>query len=162
MSQIDDLQGRIALALDRISQSMDAGQDEDSLSEEVDRLKIELEEERTLNLQLRERNKALWEKLEAAQSAPSESVVSEKLQELGGRIKKVRENNERLREINVSLREANTQNVGEPHLINSGMIAEVEGLKSTRELDNAQMTAILNALEAALGDVDHSDAQEDV
>ena len=63
----------------------------------------------------------------------------------------------------MALREANEAGVGEPHLINKAMLAELEGLRATRAADAAEAAAILDRLDplvngAAQGDA--SDTQE--
>ena len=63
MSQIEELQGRIANALDRISQGLDLQANMQADPEAVAALQQALEDERTASQQLEERNKALNERI---------------------------------------------------------------------------------------------------
>ncbi len=63
MSQIDELQGRITSALDRIGQGLDGmAADGGAGSEEIEALRKELEDEKLVGEQLQERLKALSQK----------------------------------------------------------------------------------------------------
>ena len=55
-----------------------------------------------------------------------------------------------MRDNNNALREANAAGVGEPHLINKAMLAELEGLRATRATDRAEVEAILADLDAVI------------
>lgn len=161
MSQIEELQGRIANALDRISQGLDLQANMQADPEEVAALQQALEDERTASQQLEERNKALNERiasleaqveaLEAQEPAVQDVTVPDVLERYGSTIAKLRETNQTMRATNERLRDANKARTGEPHLINSGMMAELDSLKASYELDRAEMTAILESLEAVLG-----------
>lgn len=155
MGQIEELQGRIAAALDRISQGLDLQANTLSDPEDIAAMREALDEETMASEQLKERNKALHarvEELEAQQSAPSPELSSAgDLSGLKDELSDLRSENERMRKINARLRAANEQNVGEPHLINSGVMAELDSLRAARKVDRAEMAAILTALEAAIG-----------
>lgn len=161
MSQIEELQGRIANALDRISQGLDLQANTQTDPEEIAELQQALEDERTAAQQLEERNKALNERiasleakveeLESQEPAAQDVTLPDSLEKTGASLAQVREANGKLRASNERLREANKARTGEPHLINSAMMAELEGLKSAQAMDRAEMTAILETLEAVLG-----------
>lgn len=161
MSQIEELQGRIANALDRISQGLDLQANTQADPEEISALQQALEEERTAAQQLEERNKALNERiaaleaevttLQAQDTAPQDIQLPDSLHQLGASVAATREANQAVRAANERLREANKTHTGEPHLINSGMMAELDSLKATQDMDRAEMTAILETLEAVLG-----------
>lgn len=161
MSQIEELQGRIANALDRISQGLDLQANTQADPEEMAALQQALEEERIAAQQLEERNKALNERITALEAqvetlAAQEPVVEDitvpdVLERYGSTIAKLRETNQTMRTTNERLREANKARTGEPHLINSGMMAELDSLKAAYDMDRAEMTAILESLEAVLG-----------
>jgi UDP-3-O-acyl-N-acetylglucosamine deacetylase len=51
-----------------------------------------------------------------------------------------------LRATNEELRRALADNVGEPHLINKAMLAELEGLRAARSVDAAETRAIIASL----------------
>ncbi len=161
MSQIEELQGRIAAALDRISQGMDLqansnlGDADDGA--EVEALRKELEEERVASEQLKERNKVLSERVQELTERLEQDDQGELVQTLRGRLEKNKANIERLHELNdnlrdsnANLREANKSRVGEPHLINSSMIAELENHKAMREMEKEALESLLSSLETTL------------
>jgi hypothetical protein len=49
------------------------------------------------------------------------------------------------------LRAANETGVGEPHLINKAMMAELEALRAVRSSDRAEVDAIIAELEPIVG-----------
>lgn len=161
MSQIEELQGRIASALDRISQGLDAQSVAQADPAEMDALREALDEERSAVQQLEERNRVLNERISALETkveelsaqdgSTGEGALADAMEAVGTSIAQVRKANTNVRNNNQKLREANASNSSEPHLINSGMMAELDSLKSMRELDQAELTAILEALEAVLG-----------
>jgi uncharacterized protein YhaN len=61
-------------------------------------------------------------------------------------LQRLRQVNAELRDINGQLREALTESVSEPHLVNKAMLAELEALRATRSADAAEMDAILEEL----------------
>lgn len=152
MSDIDELQGRIAAALDRIGQGIDLrGQAGAADPEELAALRQELEDERIANEQLKERVKALKsrrEGLEAELTAAQEAVRG--IETLDSELQGLREANDKLREINARLREANTAGVAEPDLINTAMLAELDGARAARAADRAEADAVYEALAAAI------------
>ncbi|MEO0371560.1 MAG: hypothetical protein AAF231_08920 [Pseudomonadota bacterium] len=166
MSQIEELQGRIASALDRISQGLEVQATAQADPEEMAALQQSLEEERSAVQQLEERNKSLNDKIAAlemqvtglqaevaasAAAAPVAIQLPDMMGQVGATIAQLREANDTVLGSNERLREAHSAGVSEPHLINSGMMAELEGLKAMREMDKAELTAILETLEAVLG-----------
>lgn len=177
MSDIDALQSRISAALDRIGTGLDALSNASNADDGRD-LAAELEDEKTANAQLKERLRVLNQKhfdeiervrAEAGDSTEADdlrrevSAQADALAQLDGELQRLRQANEQLRQSNMALREANEAGVGEPHLINKAMLAELEGLRATRAADAAEATAILARLDplvngAAQGDA--SDTQE--
>lgn len=161
MSQIEELQGRIASALDRISQGLDLQANTQVSVDELTALQQALDAERDAVMQLEERNKTLNDKitslegevstLSAQVAAASAVEMPDLMTQFGASIADARTANETVRVSNEKLRAANSANVSEPHMINSGMMAELDSLKAMRALDQAELTAILEMLEAALG-----------
>jgi len=149
MSQIEELQGRIAAALDRIGQGVDRlVQGEAPDADELAALRQELADERIANEQLkarvtalRERREALETELEDARQTSSESIrkVDADLQ---------------------GLRAANEAGVVEPHLINNAMMAELEGLRATRAADRAETEAICSELAEAVSNTASAEQPE--
>ena len=146
MSQIEDLQGRIAAALDRIGQGIDrmgeAGGTEGAAPAatepaEIEALRQELEDEKVANEQLRERVKKLQvrrQRLEEELQSARDDVAGS-LKKFDGELQGLRAANEKLREINGLLREANGAGVGDAELINTAMEVELEGLRAVRAAD---------------------------
>lgn len=166
MSQIDELQGRITAAMERIGAGVAALESSPAETAEVDPgIVTALEEEKLANAQLEERLKSIHVKhekeIEALKAELANSTVSQKLRadlaaqseamaRLDMDVQRLRQSNDQLRESNASLRGANEQGVGEPKLINKAMLAELEGLRAARATDAAEASAILSKLEPLL------------
>ncbi len=80
-----------------------------------------------------------------AERADLEAMQS-RLSDLEGICDRLRLSNAQLRDNNAALRRAHSAGVGDAALINSGLAAEVEGLRATRAADRAEVDAILAAL----------------
>jgi chromosome segregation ATPase len=147
MSDIDDLQSRLTAAMDRLAQGVDRltaapAQPEPGLAEA-------LEEERTANAQLQERVRTLKTRsdAEAASLRAQLEEAQARMAQLDTELHRVRRANAQLTEACNKLIEANEEGVGDPHLINKAMLAELEGLRAARAADVAEAGAILAALE---------------
>lgn len=151
MSDIEALQSRIMAAMDRIGQGVEAIAATPVASDpaELDSLRRELEEEKLVTTQLEERIKKIKAdhaaELEAAASA-APAVDGDALAALDDELQRLRKANDQLRESNAALREANEAGVGDPHLINTAMLAELEGLRAMRATDAAEASAIMGQL----------------
>jgi len=112
---------------------------------ELNTLRIELEEMRA---------RAEAAEATSAGAAPMDEGVSAeldlRLSELDGELQSLRASNDQLRQSNAALRAANAEGVGDPDLINTGLEAEVEGLKAARATDQAEVNAVLARLEPLL------------
>lgn len=153
MSNIDELQRRITAAMDRVAAGMDklgaakpSGSDAD--------LSQALEDERTANAQLTERVRALKTKsdTETASLRTQVEEMDARMAQLDIELQRVRRANAQLTEACATLRDANEEGVGDAHLINKAMLAELEGLRAARAADVAEATAILSALTPLVGD----------
>ena len=163
MTQIDELQHRITAALDRITQGVEKIEANAQAAipapapvpeidpEEHARLVEALEEEKLANAQLEERVRKLHDQhmrdLEAAKAvaeAPAAPAVDVAALDLN--MKRLQQANEMLRATNEELRSALAENVGEPHLINKAMLAELEGLRAARAVETAETKAIVASL----------------
>ena len=145
MSDIDELQRRITAAMDRVAKGIDALGNAPPADPDTARA---LEEERTANAQLSERVRTLKAKAEtegASLRAQLEQGEA-RLAQLDIELQRVRRANGQLTDACAALRAANEEGVGEPHLINKAMLAELEGLRAARAADVAEVTAILQAL----------------
>ena len=139
MSDIEDHEKRLTAALERISSGLDklgAGG-----SGDADALKTELDEEKLANAQLQERLKTL-----TARQAAADEAAADKATQLDLELQRLRQANAELRTSNTALREANAKGVGEPHLINKAMLAELEALRAARAAEIAEAESIISAL----------------
>ncbi|GHF50102.1 hypothetical protein [Seohaeicola zhoushanensis] len=164
MKDIEDLQHRLAAAMDRIAagvERLDKAQDGGS----VESLTEALEEEKLANAQLKERLRALnikhFDEIGALKEQLADTSERDKLQarldaqdaamaRLDMDIQRLRQANDQLRSSNAALRAANEAGVGEPHLINKAMLAELEALRASRAADAAEAAAVLAKLEPLL------------
>ena len=151
MSDIPELQRRITAALDRISQGLD-GMAKTGDAGEVESLRQQLEDEKLANAQLEERIKKLKASLSEAEAArdAAQSENASTIKGLDKSLQSLRQANEQLRGNNTALREANAEGVGEAHLINKAMLAELEGLRAARAADKSEADAILSEMDTIL------------
>lgn len=143
---------------------------------EIARLRDALDEEKMANSQLEERVKTLRSRLEEAQAAPTAPMVSdaalmerveaqrESMAALDAEMQRLKTANDMLRKTCEEMRGALQDNVGEPHLVNKAMLAELEALRAARAADEAEIRAVLGAMapllsEAAGDDVSHGDEE---
>lgn len=151
MTDIAEFERRISAALERISQSVNGI--EPAAPAPVDdgelvQLREALEEERTANAQLEERVKAIHEQQENAVGSQNSELakLKEEASIRDGDIQRLEKVNAQLRANNQALRVANESGVGDPHLINKAMMAELDSLRLSRDSDRAELDVILNEL----------------
>ncbi len=160
MSDIQNLEGRITAALDRIRYSTErltavavpepapAAEPATDTSAELDELRRQLEEERTANAQLEERIKALNEQHREG-DAEKQAALAKNAATLSGLdadMQRLRASNAELRELNAQLRSSAAEGAAAPELINRATLAEVEALEAQRATDVAEIDAILGEL----------------
>ncbi|MGC1495607.1 MAG: hypothetical protein WA790_07350 [Sulfitobacter sp.] len=152
MSNIDELQRRITAAMDRVAQGVDklstsSGGPDPEMAQA-------LEDERTANAQLSERVRALKTKSDSEMAAMRTQVeeCDARMAQLDIELQRVRRANAQLNDACAALREANEEGVGDAHLINKSMLAELDSLRSARAADVAEATAILSALTPMIDD----------
>ncbi|NIY99824.1 hypothetical protein HC022_27515 [Salipiger sp. HF18] len=143
---------------------------------EIARLRDALDEEKMANSQLEERVHTLRSRLEEAQAAPTAPMVSdaalmerveaqrESMAALDAEMQRLKTANDMLRKTCEEMRGALQDNVGEPHLVNKAMLAELEALRAARAADEAEIRAVLGAMaplqsEAEGQDVSHGDEE---
>jgi DNA repair exonuclease SbcCD ATPase subunit len=163
MSELPQLETRITAALDRIKTGLDGlsvpepvavsepevvGPDVDALATQVAELGAKLDEEQTANAQLEERVKLLKDRQDGKLAKLESNVDAGRARSarMDRELQRLRQVNAELRDINVQLREAVSDGVSEPHLVNKAMLAELEALRATRAADAAEMDAILQEL----------------
>jgi hypothetical protein len=141
MSDIDDLQRRITAAMDRIAGSVgNAGAAQAKIAAE---LATALEDEKLANAQLSElKDRYDGEVSDAKAVANAEARITA----LDLEVQRLRTASDQLRQSNAALRAANEEGVGEPHLINASMMAELEALRAGRAVDVAEASSIISAL----------------
>ena len=157
MSDIEELQRRITAAMDQVAFGLAkmgpataAGPDEDTL-----RL---LDEESTANAQLQERVRGLRTKSEAELAALRAQVDQghARMAQLDIELQRVRRANAQLSDACAALRAANAEGVGDAHLINKTMLAELEALRAARAADVAEASVILASLQPLVDSVTDS------
>lgn len=128
-------------------------------SAEIDRLKAEVAR-LTADLAEATRAEALRAEMEALRRETG--AQADVLARLDMDMQRVRFSNDQLREVNAALRDSNAAHVGEPHLINKAMLAELEGLRAARAADVAEAGAVLKKLETLLSQAANlPDGEED-
>ncbi|WP_120501023.1 hypothetical protein [Roseovarius sp. EL26] len=168
MSEIDALKHRISAALERITQGVEAlpttvaapAVDHSSVDhEELERLQADLERLASENIALTKQVEHLETAKAEAEArtdvARAEAQTSYQHQmtavsRFDGELQSLREANRQLRTNNQALRDANAAGVGEPHLINKGLMAELDALRADRAAEEAEAGAILGELKNVL------------
>lgn len=134
---------------------------EGDASAELAALREALDDEKMANAQLEERMRVLRARLDEASAqaaAPAEpqpvihSVPPEALLALDTELQRLRKANTALSESNAALRQANAQGVGEAHLINKAMLAELESVRAARAADAAEINAVMATLQPLLAE----------
>ena len=156
MTDITDLEQRIISALDRIKTGVDGmgAAAPAASSGEADDLRRALDEEKTANAQLEERVKLLKDRQDGTINGLQSKTTEQqnRLSSLEAELAKVRATNDQLRNINAQLRQANETGVGEPHLINKAMLAELEALRAVRASDRGELDAMIAEIEPLAGE----------
>ncbi|MGJ8584639.1 MAG: hypothetical protein ACSHXD_11130 [Marinosulfonomonas sp.] len=150
MTDVIALEQRITIALDRIGNglgrlSQPSPEPAAADPDEVAALQAALEGERVANAQLEERVKAIKVKQESVVHTLEAEVTNlrQQLSERNAAVEQLKSVNGALRDNNKALREANAQGLGDVDLINNGMVAELEALRTTQESDRAELESIL-------------------
>ncbi|AVL51958.1 hypothetical protein CEP88_04665 [Roseobacter denitrificans] len=146
MSDIEELNGRILAAMDRVAKGVDALAKNDS--GEVEGLQQALAEEKQVNAQLTERVRVLAERQDqaiAALETKAEEATS-RVAALDEELQKLKKANGLLSEACGALREANAEGVGDASLINKAMEAELDAIRAMRRAEVLEADQILSAL----------------
>jgi hypothetical protein len=157
MHSLDELEQRIATALDRIGKGLEDFPKAAAPAAAVDtsELQAALDEERMLTAQLNERLRAVKEKdtQVQAQHAAKIEQMSKQLDTQGAELKRMRNTTVQLREVLRILRDASASGLADPHLVNRAMQAELEALRATRMTEVAEMDEILAELAPLIEEV---------
>lgn len=156
MSEIDALEQRIAAALKRIGTAVDGVEapKESADPQELAELRQALEDEKLVTAQFEERLKRLKTKYEVKAEELDKALEAQRMAtaRLDMELQRMRAANEQLRSSNAALRDANAGGVGEPHLINKAMLAELEGLRAAQAVSRAESAAVAETIELALAE----------
>jgi len=144
MSDISELERRVAYALDRISKAAARLQ-----PAEGEDLSAALAAEREANAQLEARVSAIKERQETQVAAlgAEANELRNALVEQDAMLQRMREVNAELRRSNAALREANAAGLADPDLVNAAMTAELEALRSLADASRTEIDAVLSQLE---------------
>ncbi|WP_338547794.1 hypothetical protein [Roseovarius phycicola] len=161
MSEIEEYQRRISAALDRIGGQLDARSDTGDAQVAAE-LQQALDDEKLANEQLEERVKSLKDSKEALllELDQVREQSTQALAKLDRQLQSLRQANEQLRQNNTALRIANSEGVGEPHLINKSMMAELESLRAGRDAERAETVAVMDELQALIDGASDAGANE--
>lgn len=148
MSDIRALEGRIAQALDRIRQGLDARP-----ATEDTGLGDALEKERAANTELVARVAALKDRQDSHVATLTKRVEAQRDQliKLDAELQSLRASNVQLREVNTQLREAVTSGLA-PELHNDAVQSEIAALHAQRSADAAEVDAILAELKPLIAE----------
>jgi len=146
------LQERLKSIRTRHQEELDALRGDLDRSQEIEALKSEIA---SLRADLEDSSAAEVLQGELDQQRSEMDTQAGAMGRLDMDVQRVRQSNDQLREANAALREANEAGVGEPHLINKAMLAELEGLRATRATDVAEASAVLARLEPLLANATH-------
>ena len=154
MSDIEELERRINAAFDRIGQAVD-GFVPPTTGAGTGELQDALLTEQTANAQLTERLRVGKEREanQAAEAAEKVDRLTRALDAQGLELQRMKKTVIQLRESLRALREAQTEALADPHLVNRAMLTELEALRATRLTEMAQMEEILAELHPLIGDL---------
>ncbi len=154
MSDIEELERRISAAFDRIGQAVD-GFVPPTTGAGTGELQDALLTEQSTNAQLTERLRVVKEReaSHAAEAAEKVDRLTRALDAQGLELQRMKKTVIQLRESLRALREAQTEALADPHLVNKAMLTELEALRATRLTEMAQMDEILAELHPLIGDL---------
>ncbi len=151
MKDLAELEGRITLALDRITLGLEAlpppgpSEKEIQLMHELEAATAALEKERASNAALTD---ALREAL--ARPGAGSNDAAARADRQAQEMQRVRETNRHLRHVIGRLREAEAAKVGDAELVNTALKAELDALRADRAAERSELDEILAELEPLL------------
>ena len=158
MTEIEDLQRRIAVALDRNGRGVDrlsttgatdgAKAQLNAATSELSRLKAALEEEKTVNAQLTERLKAVKGRDGATTQALETRIegMTRQLDVQGLEMQRLRKSTAQLRDQLRAMTEAAVDGGTDVSMINRAMATELEALRALRSAESTEVEEILSEL----------------
>lgn len=166
MSEISELQAQIAGALDRIAYGLEnLGHVDPALAaetEELANLRAKLDDERTANAQLEDRVRTIKEKQDGTVDRLASEVdrLTKLLSTQEETVSRLARVNAELRANNQALRDAISEGVAEPHLINKAMMAELEALRMAQVADRAEIDSVLSELDVMIASAEEEGARD--
>lgn len=157
MSDFSELEQRVITALERIgsgtrslTSALKAAEDAGGKPDDAALAAVQeaLEAERVANAQLEERVKAIREKQDGQVEQLETRVgdLTTRLKQAESELARLKQVNAQLRDNNAALRQANSQGLGDAHLINKSMQTELEALRILREADRTELDEIIGTL----------------
>lgn len=152
MSDLAEYERRISAALEAIGAGVEAlakpAPDQGSAEAELVDLRAKLEEEKVANAQLEQRIRKLKRHKDRDAAGQAEALESQnaKIASIDKELQHLRQVNGQLRDTVAKLRDANSEGVADPHLINKTMLTELEALRAVQAADAAEVDAILEEL----------------
>ncbi|AAV95145.1 hypothetical protein KQ247_18220 [Ruegeria pomeroyi] len=154
--EAEDQSTLLRAEIDALKAELDAVEDVDALKAEIEELRAQASDS-AIEDELRTEIAALKAELGQSErvselSAELEMLRAERvshgaaMSQLDGDLQRLRKANDQLRKALADLRAANEAGVGEPHLINAAMLAELEALRAQRATDAAEVQAVLSKL----------------
>lgn len=165
MTDITDIEQRIAYALERIGKGLDAWPepaspqqamaDDAGTSIEVDVLKAELEAERVVNAQLTERVRAIKDKQETHLATLERKVIAltQQLEQQGAELQRQRVMNASLTGANQRLSIMVREGMDDPSELDAALATELEAMRLARSAEIAEMEEIMAELKPLIGEV---------
>lgn len=157
MNDITELERRLAVALERIAYGLEQMPAAVPLTGPGS-LAEDLESERLVNAQLAERVRVIREKQETMVGALENRLARavEQLDAITVEAQRLKSAGIALRENNRVLREALEGGVGDAHLINRSMQAELEALRASRLIEMAELDGVMAELRPLVEDRTHA------
>ena len=150
MSDIGVLEGRIAQALDRIRQGLDA---QTATTGDDSAMTSALEAERVKNAELEARVATLKDRQDTQVASLTQRVETQRdqLSKIDAELQSLRASNATLREMNTKLREAVTDGLA-PELHSDAVASEIAALAAQRSADAVEIDAIIAELKPLIAE----------
>ena len=157
MTEFDDLQTRIAHALDRVAGGLEALR-RAAPGTQVAHLEAQLAEERANAAGLIERARRLRDRNAETEARLSQQVerLMERVENQDGQLERMRALNAQLRELNAELRDRNAAGEAAPDLLERGLAAELASLRELRASEAQEIDDILSELRPLVEEVQNA------